>query len=83
MATDLDAFVARSYVIARREIPKNAEFKLYASLTGTGYGYSIGEFKINITTSTFSSKELNKFLDDFIDRINSMIQSSSKTVPYL
>ena len=27
MATDLDAFVARSYVIARREIPKNAEFK--------------------------------------------------------
>ena len=44
MATDLDAFVARSYVIARREIPKNAEFKLYASLTGTGYGCSIGEF---------------------------------------
>ena len=78
MATDLDAFVARSYVIARREIPKNEEFKLYASLTGTGYGYSIGEFKINITTSTFNSKELNKFLDDFIDRINSMIQSDAK-----
>ena len=70
MAKDLDAFVARSYVIARREIPRNAEFKIHASLTGTGYDEFKGEyFNINITTTIFSSNELNKFLTDFMKRI--------------
>ena len=66
MAKDLDAFVARSYVIARREIPRNAEFKIHASLTGTGYDQVKGEyFNINITTTIFSSNELNNLLNDF------------------
>ena len=78
MAKDLDAFVARSYVIARREIPRNAEFKIHASLTGTGYDEFKGEyFNINITTRIFSSDELNKFLNDFMERIYKITQSNT------
>ena len=67
MAKDLDAFVARSYVIARREIPRNAEFKMHASLTGTGYDEFEGEhFNINITTTILSSKDLNNSLTVFV-----------------
>jgi hypothetical protein len=67
MASDLDALVARSYVTARRSISKNTYFKLYASLSGTGHDYRTEtNFNIDITTATFSSKELNKFMIDFM-----------------
>ena len=76
MATDLDALVARSYVIAKREIQKNTDFKLYASLSGTGYDYGRDtNFNIDITTATFNSKELHKFMIDFMERIESVIKS--------
>ena len=31
MATEIEAFVARAYLMARRQLPKNAVFKLWAS----------------------------------------------------
>ena len=57
MATDLDAFVAKSYIIARRKIPKDTEFKLYATLSVKDNN----EQRHLITTKTFTSKELNNF----------------------
>ena len=79
MATDLDALVARSYVIAKREIKKNTDFKLYASLSGTGYDYGKDtHFNIDITTAAFNSKELHKFMIDFMERIESVIKSECK-----
>ena len=73
MATDLDAFVAKSYIIARRKIPKDTEFKLYATLSVKDNN----EQRHLITTKTFTSKELNIFLDNFIDLIRRFIQSNS------
>jgi hypothetical protein len=31
MSTDVAAFIARSYLMARKQIPKNANFQLWAS----------------------------------------------------
>ena len=47
-ASDLDAFFARSYIIARREIPKKAEFMIYASCSGKAdvAGGGVKEFDI-------------------------------------
>ena len=73
MATDLDAFVAKSYIIARRKIPKDTEFKLYATLSVKDNN----EQRHLITTKTFTSKELNKFLDNFLDLIKQFIQSNA------
>jgi hypothetical protein len=76
MASDIDAVFARSYIIARRQIPRNAEFKLYCSCSGDGL--DTGElFHFNITTSDFSSKELNKFFNDLMERIHRVIQSNT------
>ncbi len=35
MASDFDAIVARSYVVARKHLPQNIGFWIYASCTAT------------------------------------------------
>ena len=58
-ASSLDVFAARSYLIARRRIPKDAHFRIYASCSLEVEGAG----KIPpITSKSFDSKELNKFL---------------------
>ena len=33
MATDIDSFAARAYLMARRKIPRNSEFKIWGSVS--------------------------------------------------
>jgi len=59
MATQVEAFVARAYLMARRQLPKNAVFKLWASCnflydTPTEYNK-----EMNKKTGTYDSDKLN------------------------
>ena len=80
-ASDLDVFTARSYLIARKRIPKDAHFKLYASCslkivnTGRVIHITSESYNIHITSNSESSKELSKFFEDYVNRIKHAVQS--------
>ena len=57
-ASDLDVFAARSYLIARRRIPKDAHFEIYASCS---LRINKTDRIIHITSEKFNSKNLNVF----------------------
>ena len=78
MASDIDAFFARSYIIARREIPRNAIFMIHASCVGVAIDKHGDNYKFNVTTRKFSSEELNKFFDDLMDKVYKQIQSGER-----
>ena len=71
LSTDIIAFVARSYLAARKEIPRNANFKIWASCR---YDYQTedGEVqhKLPVTMTKYTNKELPKFFKEFVERIS-------------
>ena len=71
LSTDITAFVARSYLAARKEIPRNANFKIWASCR---YDYQTedGEVqhKLPVTMTKYTNKELPKFFKEFVERIS-------------
>jgi hypothetical protein len=72
MSTDVAAFIARSYLMARKQIPKNANFQLWASCefdsmdTRTDYGSD----SRTVTTTKYDNNNLGKFFDDFKNQNN-------------
>ena len=78
MASDVGAFFARSYIIARREIHRKVEFMVYASCTGVATDKRGENYTFNVTTGKFSSKELNNVFDDFMDKVYKQIQSGER-----
>ena len=78
MATQVEAFVARAYLMARRQLPKNAVFKLWATCnflydTPTEYNK-----EMNKKTKTHDSDKINEFYKEFITLL--MIEYGSKIV---
>jgi hypothetical protein len=61
MATDIDAFAARAYLMARRKIPRNSEFKIWASVTFDWISAFGDQAVINKSTTTHSSKNIDRF----------------------
>ena len=57
MATDIDSFAAKAYLMARRKIPINSEFKIWASVSFDWVSTDGDMSFINKSTTTHSSKE--------------------------
>jgi len=77
LTTDIPAFVARSYLQARKQIPRNIAFQLWASCEYEYLDHSTNEIvKIKPVTTkkytiTTTNNELQKFFKDFLERITS------------
>ena len=73
-AADIEAYIARSFIIAKKRIPKESHFKIYAICE---LDLQNGE-SLHAKSETFDSKELNKFFKDFNNKISDRIQSGDK-----
>lgn len=81
MASDIDVIMARSYTVARRQIPRNKHFMIYASCSAKMLHNESesDESKFNITSRKFISDSLNAFLNDLLDKIK---KKNSKWTSY-
>ena len=53
-------FFARSYIVARREIPRKVDFMIYASCVGVAIDKTGESYKFNITTNKTSFHVVDK-----------------------
>ena len=76
ISTDIIAFIGRSYLLARKQIPRNSTFQIWASCEFEFYDYDKGELvKVNpVTTKKYTitptNGELAKFFNDLNERIS-------------
>ena len=70
LSTDIPAFVARSYLVARKQIPRNASFTVFASCR---YDYRTQEGGVlnmhPVATPKYESNKLREFFTDLVKRI--------------
>ena len=64
LAKDLDALIASSYLKARRQIPRDATFRIWASCEFDAFDED-GKYHTNRTSTSFDSHEINQFFKDF------------------
>ena len=69
MATNIEAFVARAYLMARRLIPRDVVFKIWG---GCKFEYvdSTGQYKgLSKTTTPYKSNEIQEFFDELVNSL--------------
>ena len=66
VSTDIDAFAARAYLMARRKIPRNSEFKIWGSVSFDWVSEDGVQSFITKTTVSYNSKNINEFFQNLI-----------------